>query len=53
MQSFLTEVFELLGAYGEKKVINNKYLKIIYDKHIKKGNGSNGKEDSKKIRKRK
>jgi len=36
MQGFLTEVFELLGAYGEKKVINKEYLLKIYNKHIKK-----------------
>ncbi len=35
IQGFLTEVFELLGAYGEKKVINKKYLLNIYNKHVK------------------
>ena len=34
MKDFLTEVFETLGAYGEKKVLNKKYLKNVYDKHI-------------------
>ena len=37
MQAFLTEVFELLGAYGESTVLNKKYLKNIYDKHVKRG----------------
>ena len=36
IQTFLTEVFELLGAHGEKVVINKKYLKKIYDKSLKK-----------------
>lgn len=36
IQSFLTEVFELLGAYGEKIVIKKEYLKKIYDKNIEK-----------------
>ena len=39
IQGFLTEVFELLGAYGEKVVINKKYLKKIYDKHVYKKKG--------------
>ena len=34
MKGFLTEVFEVLGAYGEKKVLNKKYLKEVYDKHV-------------------
>lgn len=38
-QKFLTEIFEALSVHGEKKVLNKKYLKNIYDKHInKKGN---------------
>ena len=36
-QKFITEVFELLSVHGEKVVLNKKYLKKIYDKHIKKG----------------
>ena len=35
IQGFITEVFELLGAYGEKKVLNKKYLLNIYIKHTK------------------
>ena len=35
IQGFLTEVFELLGAHGEKVVLKKEYLKRIYDKHIK------------------
>lgn len=35
IQSFITEVLELLGVHGEKIVINKKYLKKIYDKCIK------------------
>ena len=39
IQGFITEVLELLGAYGEKKVLNKKYLLDIYNKHVKrKGN---------------
>ena len=34
IQGFITEVLELLGAYGENIVINKKYLKKIYDKHV-------------------
>ena len=34
MKGFLTEVFEVLGVYGEKKVLNKKYLKEVYDKHV-------------------
>lgn len=34
IQSFITEVLELLGAHGEKVVINKKYLTRIYIKHI-------------------
>jgi len=36
IQGFITEVLELLGAYGEKKVLNKKYLLNIYDKHVNK-----------------
>ena len=36
IQGFFTEVFELLGAYGEKKVLKKEYLKKIYDKHVNK-----------------
>ena len=51
IQGFLTEVFELLGAHGEKIVLKKSYLKKIYDKHtLKKGMKSNGKENSKRIR---
>ncbi len=39
IQGFMTETFELLGAYGEKKVINKKYLKKIYNKNIQKKKG--------------
>ena len=39
IQSFMTETFELLGAFGEKKVLNKKYLKRIYDKNIQKKKG--------------
>jgi hypothetical protein len=39
IQGFLTETFELLGAYGEKTVINKNYLKKIYLKNIKKKKG--------------
>lgn len=39
IQSFITETFELLGAYGEKKILNNKYLKTIYNKNINKKKG--------------
>src|SRR5574344_238710 len=39
IQGFLTETFELLGVHGEKTVINKKYLKKIYDKHIHKKKG--------------
>ena len=35
-QKFLTEVFESLSIHGEKKVLNKKYLKNIYDKHVNK-----------------
>ena len=34
IQGFITEVLELLGAYGENVVIKKDYLKRIYDKHI-------------------
>ena len=46
IQAILTEVFELLGAYGEKKVLNKKYLKNIYDKHVNKGGIKHGKKTS-------
>ena len=46
IQAVLTEVFELLGAYGEKKVLNKKYLKNIYDKHVNKGGIKHGKKTS-------
>ena len=36
IQGFMTEVFETLGACGEKETINPKYLKSIYDKYTKK-----------------
>ena len=36
IQGFMTEVFETLGARGEKETINPKYLKSIYDKYTKK-----------------
>lgn len=39
IQSFITETFELLGAYGEKKVLNYNYLKAIYNKNINKKKG--------------
>ena len=39
IQGFITEVLELLGAHGEKVVINKKYLKKIYDKHVYKKKG--------------
>lgn len=53
MQSFLTEVFELLGLHGEKIVLKKKYLKRIYDKHMmRKGINNYGKEVSSKTRKR-
>lgn len=36
-QKFITEVFESLSVYGEKKVLNKEFLKSVYDKHIEKG----------------
>ena len=36
IQGFITEVFEVLGSSGEKKVLNKKYLKQVYNKHINK-----------------
>ena len=39
IQGFITETLELLGVQGEKVVINKKYLKKIYDKHVNKGKG--------------
>ena len=36
IQSFMTEVFETLGAQGEKYTINPKYLRSIYNKYTKK-----------------
>ena len=36
IQGFITEVLEALGAFGEKEVINKKYLKNIYNKHVNK-----------------
>lgn len=39
IQGFITETLELLGVHGEKVVINKKYLKKIYDKHVNKGKG--------------
>lgn len=39
IQGFITETLELLGVHGEKVVINKKYLKKIYDKHVYKGKG--------------
>lgn len=54
IQSFLTEVFELLGLHGEKIVLRKKYLYNIYNKHVyKKGINDYEKENSTKIRKRK
>ena len=35
IQSFMTEVFETLGAQGEKYTINPKYLRSIYNKYTK------------------
>ena len=49
IQGFLTEVFELLGAYGEKKVLNKEYLLNIYNKQVRKDNNY-GKKVSKKNR---
>ena len=37
---------QALGAYGEKKVLNKKYLKKIYDKHVNKGGIKHGKKFS-------
>ena len=36
IQGFMTEVFETLGAQGERNTINPKYLKSIYEKYTKK-----------------
>ena len=36
IQGFMTEVFETLGANGEKYTINSKYLRSVYDKYTKK-----------------
>lgn len=36
IQGFMTEVFETLGANGEKYTINPKYLRSVYDKYTKK-----------------
>ena len=35
----IPETFELLGSFVEKKVINKKYLKKIYNKNIQKKKG--------------
>lgn len=45
IQKFLTEVFEVLGAFGEKKVLKKKYLENIYYKYVKRDD-KNGKKIS-------
>ena len=51
IQKFLTEVFEVLGAFGEKKVLNKQYLENIYYKYVKRDD-KDGKKVSQKSKRK-